>query len=670
MSKKWATEAKPLASNPRPEDDQTDLPVGLVVNPQRPSVKRRRGRRRDKLASSSGQGIDAFTSAQDVSIVGSTFNLTTVHHYGPEGSKGLPSSRGSQSPSHDQSLPVPCLNEEKPYNAGDAASIPHRSDSSSSRIYYEQLLSKLRGVPLWLPGPNANLPIDYRLRGAHIGDVGTITEFGGFSFLFNVFEEADSEINQGSVPDGFKPLRWISNSAYMKGKGTGDLGVRFSDVEKHAVYESGSWIGSETVEEINVLDSVSSGGLTFQTRALEGAILAMPYGATSHDLTNRRLLQDYMSKNLEQWYIYANHERGRQARNGDIRLVYGCDKASSWGIATFKYEQGSGNLSGTHVAKRIHFKPAGSTSKSNTEIATAFTWSSMGGESGRVGPSDKVMKGLYAHLALNAEAFRHPVYGYDDVAIENQSVFLRTLNATLATSTWTKWMSEDIDSFHDETSDSQFRDGQDYDRGGAREGGGSSNSSNAEHFPGNGSSSWGSNIEHTMMEGQPLYPIHPSDVLNRSLLRQFPHAQMAITADADWISVLSHGDSLETASLLRLGFHRLHFERLLHHTHQIVEIDGVIRIDKKSVISLQEREESTFRPTWKRHPGFYKRDGDLRFLVKFDSHLDSCPKLILYHRQELLYSKFRGKCSRNRSSDFFPRRLEKSGRAALLLCFW
>ena len=73
-------------------------------------------------------------------------------------------------------------------------------------IYYSHLLTKKRGSPLWIPGPGMQLPIEYRRQGISIGDVGIITESGGFDFLFNIFLPADHPIHVRGVPESFCPL--------------------------------------------------------------------------------------------------------------------------------------------------------------------------------------------------------------------------------------------------------------------------------------------------------------------------------------------------------------------------------------------------------------------------------------------------------------------------------
>lgn len=73
------------------------------------------------------------------------------------------------------------------------------------------------GYPLWIPSPDTQLPVTYRASGVCIGDVGIITPEGGFSFLFNVCQEATHPINASRpIPPGFRPFslpneNWVIN---------------------------------------------------------------------------------------------------------------------------------------------------------------------------------------------------------------------------------------------------------------------------------------------------------------------------------------------------------------------------------------------------------------------------------------------------------------------------
>jgi hypothetical protein len=78
---------------------------------------------------------------------------------------------------------------------------------NSNKIYERHLQLKRRGFPLWIPTPNRNLLRDYQREGINIGDVGFITDAGGFSFLFNICHPPDHPINRSPLPDGFTQIQ-------------------------------------------------------------------------------------------------------------------------------------------------------------------------------------------------------------------------------------------------------------------------------------------------------------------------------------------------------------------------------------------------------------------------------------------------------------------------------
>ncbi|KAF8986838.1 hypothetical protein BDQ17DRAFT_1213259, partial [Cyathus striatus] len=54
------------------------------------------------------------------------------------------------------------------------------------QLYVEKMISRDHGYPLYIPQPHRSLPIEYRLQGSAIGDVGFVTPNGAFEFLFNI----------------------------------------------------------------------------------------------------------------------------------------------------------------------------------------------------------------------------------------------------------------------------------------------------------------------------------------------------------------------------------------------------------------------------------------------------------------------------------------------------
>ena len=149
--------------------------------------------------------------------------------------------------------------------------------------------------------------------------------------------------------------------------------------------------------------------MLFQSSASEGAVLAMPQGAQAQDLANVSTFRRYLSLNAEDWYRCVNNVRGREARNGDVRLVIGCDKASSWGVAAFS------NLTKRNCSLKFR-------TSSETELGQNFVWDCFGMVEARAGPDPQEMEMLTVQSG----------------ALLNQCLFVRTLDATLGDDTWHK----------------------------------------------------------------------------------------------------------------------------------------------------------------------------------------------------------------------------------------
>ena len=160
------------------------------------------------------------------------------------------------------------------------------------------------------------------------------------------------------------------------------------------------------------IDIFGCRGITFESSASEGAVLVMPQGAYAEDLANVSRFRQYLSANAESWYRYVNNVRGREARNGDVRLVVGCDKTSSWGMAAFK----------DSTARDFHlkFKPADQGGSTRT-----CEWEYSGMIEARVAPDPEDTVKL---RATNDS-------GHPDV-YQNLCLFARTLNATLRDDVW------------------------------------------------------------------------------------------------------------------------------------------------------------------------------------------------------------------------------------------
>ncbi|KAF8176678.1 hypothetical protein K438DRAFT_1607382 [Mycena galopus ATCC 62051] len=190
---------------------------------------------------------------------------------------------------------------------------------SVSGTYCSQLLRQGRGFPLYVPDPQVNLPVEYRNRGVAIGDVGRITPEGSFDFFFNIYLPADHPINT-RIPEDFVPL-----SPYDP-----------IDVAHH-YFRPGNYVCSPLIKEISSGDNPEFPGaeFLFTCGGPNGALLTLPHGAHLEKLESLKSVRQYAEKHAESWYKYVNGPRGRELVNGNLYLVTGCEKAQSWGMASF-----------------------------------------------------------------------------------------------------------------------------------------------------------------------------------------------------------------------------------------------------------------------------------------------------------------------------------------------
>jgi len=206
---------------------------------------------------------------------------------------------------------------------------------SASQLYHG-LTSQKHGIPQFTPEPNQNLPIGYQEIGVSIGDVG-IWRDGSFEVLFNTCWPATHSINAvHGVPEDFAAFPLHSR-----------------DISKRAYHSPGSIIMSTKVCEgaLNMRASSlvtpffpttvgSSMIVKFQSK--EGAVLVLPKGASRYDLLPVETFRAHVRRYSPQWYRFA---RDRLPSTGSLFIVTGCDKASSWAIATASTTSGALEIS-------------------------------------------------------------------------------------------------------------------------------------------------------------------------------------------------------------------------------------------------------------------------------------------------------------------------------------
>ena len=274
----------------------------------------------------------------------------------------------------------------------------------------------------------------------------------------------------------------------------------------------------------------------FETSEKEAAVLVMPDGASSQDLLfHRKTIAKYISANARMWCEYAEGDQcGLEIHNGDLRLVYGIDKATSWAIATLKADVVE------ELSTQLEFVAVGQPGASET-----YRWRTVGRARGRVGPPQEEMRGI--------------VQAAGEDSLQNQCLFVRTFNFNFSGQVWdTLGISPLLSSIVKKDVSDQQLPATHHSLGGSLA---PTQSTSDQQYP--GSSANFLNVEQSVnyFYSGALFMLinhqiqHPSALLNKRLiemvrysiavvifmysnLNQHPDAAMAITEDADWISVI------------------------------------------------------------------------------------------------------------------------------------
>ena len=141
----------------------------------------------------------------------------------------------------------------------------------------------------------------------------------------------------------------------------------------------------------------------------------MPDGAMSQDLENLPIFREYVAANVKRWYRYINGPRGCEAKNGNVRLVVGCDNVTSWEMAT---------LSKMTQHSQLKFKPLDTQS---SRSGNGYTWEYSGVANVKVGPDQKEIDELRREDPDDSPSRDKYL---------NQCLFVRTLNVTLNDEGW------------------------------------------------------------------------------------------------------------------------------------------------------------------------------------------------------------------------------------------
>ncbi|PPQ64815.1 hypothetical protein CVT26_002647 [Gymnopilus dilepis] len=262
----------------------------------------------------------------------------------------LPSPRADSLPSEIQDSPVTKQPQSPPSNLTGRRSLQlpsyPRIVALQQRNGYQEsfcrsLLLAGHGFPIWRPSGNLAMPIEYRMEGVNIGDVGIIDEGGSFKFYFNIFLPSGHPIHKRIVPREFRPIE----PALQPDEVVRDLNY----------FEPGKIIASKGV--VITRHSETPLKLHFTSTEPDGGIIVLPNGASREDLVSTDRFREYARQNAPHWYQYINHYGRTLHANGSLFLVTGCDKANDWAIASFPFHPGRSEDSlDLHYAWRPDFE--------------------------------------------------------------------------------------------------------------------------------------------------------------------------------------------------------------------------------------------------------------------------------------------------------------------------
>ncbi|KAJ7439337.1 hypothetical protein FB451DRAFT_149205 [Mycena latifolia] len=238
------------------------------------------------------------------------------------------------------------------------------------------------------------------------------------------------------------------------------------------------------------------------TNSKETAILLLPDGASRWDLRTLQVFRDYAFNHALSWYEFVNGELGRMIGNGDLYLVTGVTKSTSWSVAAVENQSGDGQVSLKLKATQV----------ATAGASCAWEWES-------------------ASSSVNSGPQRLPG---EESWRDNQTVFIRGFKVSLRTTPLRKspkLLSIVNSKWTDATSKSTFIPF-------SQRRPGFSSSNALPSSPPRTTSSDGASDDEDSQDLVPNLP-HPSDAINEFLLDCAPDALVAVTHDDELSFVLT-----------------------------------------------------------------------------------------------------------------------------------
>ncbi|KAJ7708943.1 hypothetical protein B0H17DRAFT_1031304 [Mycena rosella] len=211
---------------------------------------------------------------------------------------------------------------------------------SDSNLYSRLLFPKGHGYPLFHPQPSDDLPDSARRIGTEIGDVGVVTQDGCFDPIFNILRTGDDPANRFGVPAGFEQVVLRPDDILIRAQ----FHLPGSDISNTTVIKKR--LDVEGGMENNVFLPLGAGGLVeVSANSRQTGLLLLPDGASRWDLRPQRVFRDHALRHGQSWYAFVNGDLGRMIGSGDLYLVTGVTKSTSWSVAALENRSGDGKVS-------------------------------------------------------------------------------------------------------------------------------------------------------------------------------------------------------------------------------------------------------------------------------------------------------------------------------------
>jgi hypothetical protein len=283
---------------------------------------------------------------------------------------------------------------------------------SDSDLYSRLLFPKGYGYPLFYPQPSDDLPEPARRNGTGIGDVGILTSDGSFDPIFNILRARDDPGNRFGVPPDFEQILLVPELEirmqalyHLPGADVSNTSVSKKRLDIEAGVENNVSVHPFWIQFIvpictyRFLPLGADAVVEVSTNSKHTGLLLLPDGASRWDLRPQQLFRDYALKHGQSWYAFVNGELHRMIGNGDLYLVTGVTKSTSWSVAAVENQSGDGKVSLKLKATQI----------GNAGASYGWEWESA---------SSSVNSG--PRRRLGEESWR-----------DNQTVFLRGFKVTL-----------------------------------------------------------------------------------------------------------------------------------------------------------------------------------------------------------------------------------------------